>query len=72
MKTTQLKDLTVFALDTLLEYAKFLEDHKMLTYDLLKQRVDTYRNEPVTFQNHCPVCNASPMTANCNNAGCDV
>jgi len=40
------KDLTLYALDTLLEYAKLLEDTGHLSHDLLRQRVETYRQAP--------------------------
>jgi len=39
----KVSDLTIFALDMLLEYAKLLEEKDLLSYDLLKQRVDSYR-----------------------------
>lgn len=39
-----LKEIAVAALEQLLIYAKYLEDNNTLTYDLLKQRVETYRN----------------------------
>ena len=41
-----MKEASVFALEQLLEYAKYLEDsgHKV-THDLLKQRVETYKKE---------------------------
>lgn len=39
----QEKELTVFALEQLLEYAKYLEDSGSLSYDLLKQRVETFK-----------------------------
>jgi len=42
---SQLKGLTLAGLDALLRYAKYLEDNNLLRYELLKQRVDTYRNE---------------------------
>lgn len=31
------------ALDALLDYAKYLSDHGQLSYELLKQRVDSYK-----------------------------
>lgn len=37
------KELAVFALEQLLEYAKYLEDNGSLRYDLLKKRVETYK-----------------------------
>lgn len=42
-EVSKYKETAVFALDTLLEYVKYLEDNGQLSYDLLKQRVDTYR-----------------------------
>lgn len=35
----------VGALESLLEYAKYLSDHNQLSYDLLKQRVDSYKGD---------------------------
>lgn len=40
---SDIKDITVFALETLLEYAKYLEDNNHLTYQLLADRVETYK-----------------------------
>ena len=40
-----MKDVSVYALERLLEYAKYLEDNQQLTYDLLKQRVETYKKK---------------------------
>lgn len=40
------KDTSLFALDTLLDYAKYLEDNGQLSYELLKQRVESYREKP--------------------------
>lgn len=37
----QLKPTSVYELD-LLEYAKYLEDNKQLSYKLLRDRVETY------------------------------
>lgn len=43
MTNTDIKDTAVAALESLLEYAKYLSDHNQLSYDLLKQRVDSYK-----------------------------
>lgn len=43
---SDIKDFAVYALEGLLEYAKYLEDNGCLTYDLLKQRVETYKETP--------------------------
>jgi len=37
------KAIAIFALEQLLEYAKYLEDNGQLSYDLLSQRVETYK-----------------------------
>lgn len=37
------KEAAVFALEQLLEYAKYLEDNGHLSHDLLAQRVKTYK-----------------------------
>lgn len=39
----RLKDLTLYALEHLLAYAKYLEDNNQLSYELLKQMVETYK-----------------------------
>jgi len=39
------REIAIFALEQLLEYAKLLEDNNTLTYDLLKQRVETYKGD---------------------------
>jgi len=39
------KQESVFALEQLLEYAKYLEDTGHLSYDLLSQRVATYKGD---------------------------
>lgn len=38
------KDEIIFALEQLLEYAKYLEDNNQLSYELLSKRVSTYRD----------------------------
>jgi len=40
-----IKDLVVFGLEQLLSYAKYLEDNNSLTYDLLRQRVETFKKK---------------------------
>jgi hypothetical protein len=40
---SDVKDLVVYGLETLLGYAKYLEDNNSLTYDLLRQRVETFK-----------------------------
>ena len=45
--SSSVADTAVFALENLLVYAKYLEDHGTLTYDLLKARVDSYRQSDV-------------------------
>lgn len=40
-----LKSMTVYALEQMLAYAKYLEDNNQLSYELLKQRVETYKGE---------------------------
>lgn len=37
------KQEVVFGLEMLLEYAKYLEDNGHLSYDLLRQRVETFK-----------------------------
>ena len=38
-----MKELVEYALEKLLEYAKYLEDNDQLTYDLLKKRVEKFK-----------------------------
>lgn len=37
------KEQVVFGLELLLDYAKYLEDSGHLSYDLLRQRVETFK-----------------------------
>ncbi len=41
--SVETKDIAIYALEQLLEYAKYLEDNKQLSYKLLKDRVETYK-----------------------------
>ena len=44
------KEQIVFGLGQLLEYAKYLEDTGHLSYELLKQRVETYKKDVLNEQ----------------------
>ncbi len=38
------KQISIDALEALLDYAKYLEDNGQLSYELLRQRVESYKN----------------------------
>ena len=42
-RAKEIELVAIIALEALLEYAKYLDDNKQLSYDLLRQRVDTYK-----------------------------
>lgn len=44
MASNDIQTGALMALDSLLEYAKYLEDNCQLSYDLLKERVQTYKD----------------------------
>ena len=41
--TSPLVETSIFALEQLIEYAKYLEDNNQLSYALLKERVDSVK-----------------------------
>lgn len=44
MASNDIQTGAFIALDSLLEYAKYLEDNHQLSYDLLKERVQTFKD----------------------------